>query len=114
MSVLGFFSRWLGAMILVLGTYNPTPYSYVRWLLLTPSDQLPLKLLVGLLIIIGFVVYIRAPLEALGRSGLVLAALFAAAIIWWLGDIGVLSLDPDHPVLVWVWLVAIATIIAIG
>jgi hypothetical protein len=114
MGLLDFFWRWLGAAVLVLGTYNPTPYSFVRWVLEDPSELVPLKLLIGVLILIGFVVYVRAAWEALGRMGLILAVLFAAAVIWWLNDAGLLSLDPAQPMLIWAILVAIATIIAIG
>lgn len=114
MNVIGFVLRWLGALVLVLGTYNPTPYNFARWVLEAPEDNLPIKVVVGLLILIGFVIYVRAAVESLGRIGLLLATALVAALIWWLSSEGLLSADPGQPMLAWIVLVAIATILALG
>ena len=114
MTFSGFLARWAGALVLVLGAYNPTPYCFLRWIAATPADQLPTKVLVGLLILIGFVVYIRATWEALGRTGVLLAVLLTAVVIWWLHSEGLLNTNPHQPTLVWIILIAFATILAVG
>jgi hypothetical protein len=110
----GFLARWLGALALVLGTFNPTEYSFVRWIMEEPREEmLPLKLLVGAVILIGFVMYFRATYESIGIIGVALAVLFFGAIVWLLLDNG--WLDPDEPqTFVWVVLIVLATIMAIG
>jgi H+/Cl- antiporter ClcA len=114
MTLSGFLARWVGALILVLGTYNPTPYCFLRWIAALPADQLPSKVLVGLLILIGFVIYIRATWEALGPLGVFLAIVLTTVVIWWLRSEGLLNTDPRQPALVWVILIAFATILAVG
>jgi hypothetical protein len=110
----GFLARWIVALILVLGAYNPTAYCYLAWLAADPNDQLPLKLVIGLLIVIGFVIYARAAFEALGLTGMALAALLTGAVIWWLQSDGLVDVDPHHPMLTWILLIALATILAVG
>lgn len=114
MSFSGFLLRWIGALVLVLGTYNPTPYCFLRWAIDGPSEHLPLKFLVGILIMIGFVVYFSAAWEALGAIGMLLAGVLIASLIWWLHSVGLLSTDPDQPALTWVLLIALATLLAVG
>jgi len=111
----GFLFRWLGALVLVLGTYNPTEYNFVAWVTdeATRGEQLPLKLLIGALIIIGYVIYFRATFESIGYIGIGLALLFFAGIIWLLLDYGILDLG-EYQTFAWVGLFILATIMAIG
>jgi Family of unknown function (DUF6524) len=111
----GFLVRWLGALVLVLGTYNPTEYNYLIWVLndASSNDQMPLKLLIGALLIIGYVIYFRATLESIGYIGIALALLFFAGIIWLLLDYGILDLG-EYQTFAWVGLFILATIMAIG
>ena len=111
----GFLFRWLGALVLVLGTYNPTEYNFVAWVMddETRGEQLPLKLLIGALIIIGYVIYFRATFESIGYLGIGLALLFFAGIIWLLLDYGILDLG-EYQNVAWVGLFILATIMAIG
>ena len=107
-----FLLRWIVALAAVLATFNPTPYSYYRWVI-AGSEQLPLKVLAGVCLLILFVIYLRAMLRSLGLLGVVLACAFLAACIWALIDFGLLAVDsPDA--LAWVALVAIATVMAVG
>lgn len=111
----GFLFRWLGALVLVLGTYNPTEYNFVAWVTddVTRGEQLPLKLLIGALMIIGYVIYFRATFESIGYIGIGLALLFFAGIIWLLFDYGILDLG-EYQTFSWVGLFILATIMAIG
>lgn len=107
-----FLLRWIVALAAVLATFNPTPWSYYRWVIAGP-EQLALKVLAGICLLILIVIYLRATLRSLGLPGVVLACAFLAACIWALIDFGLLAVDsPDA--LAWVALVAIATVMAVG
>ncbi len=111
----GFLLRWLGALILVLGTYNPTKYNFVAWLADETSrgEQLPLKLLLGALMIIGYVIYFRATFRSIGYIGIGLALLMFAGLIWLLLDYKILNFEESHNI-AWVGLFILATIMAFG
>ncbi|MDH3662375.1 MAG: DUF6524 family protein [Alphaproteobacteria bacterium] len=111
----GFLFRWMGALVLVLGTYNPTPYNFITWVTedATRGEQLPLKLLIAAVIIIGYVIYFRATFESIGFIGIGLALLFFAGIIWLLLDYGILDLR-EYGTVAWICLFVLATIMAIG
>lgn len=108
----GFLVRWLVAIILVFGTFNPTDWSYYSWVM-SPEGSLPLKIIVGIAILILYVVYLRATWRSIGPIGILLVLAFLAAIVWGLVDQGILSLaSPD--VATWVILLIFATIMAVG
>ena len=44
-----FFARWVFALALVLGTYNPTQYSYISWIF---SEGVPFILIQVLRVIL--------------------------------------------------------------
>lgn len=115
LSANGFLFRWLAALVLVLGTYNPTPYNYVVWVTedSTRGDQLPLKLLIGAVMVIGYVIYLRATFQSIGFIGIGLALLFFGGVIWLLLDYGILNLR-EHGTIAWVVLFILATIMAVG
>jgi Family of unknown function (DUF6524) len=109
-----FLVRWVFAVALVLVTFNPTHWSYVNWLVADwPADNLPLKALVGVVLLIVYVIFLRSTWRAIGPLGLFLAVLFFAAVLWVLIDYG--WLDPHQAnLMTWVILVVLATILAIG
>ena len=110
----GFLIRWLVALALVMVTFNPTSWSYVNWLLTDwLADNLPIKALVGVVLLIVFVIFLRSTWRAIGPVGLVLAGLFFAALLWVLIFYG--WLDPTQAnLMTWVILVIVATVLAIG
>jgi len=105
--------RWLVAAVLVLATFNPTGYSYYRWIASLDGDHLPLKALVGILLVIGFVIYLRATWRSLGPAGTVLVGALFGALLWVLVHYGLLRLD-QRTIMTWVSLLLLATIMAIG
>ena len=108
-----FLLRWIVALAAVLATFNPTPWSYYRWVVDGGQEQMALKALAGVCLLILFVIYLRATLRSLGVLGLLLACAFLGACIWALIDFGLLAVEtPDA--LAWVALVAIATVMAVG
>ncbi len=111
--MMGILLRWLGAFLLLSATFNPTPYNFVRWAETNWQSQMPLTLLLGLLLAVGYIIYVGATFRSLGAFGmLIIAALFAAAI-WVLIDWGVLSLGNTN-LTVWLGILALSVILGIG
>jgi Family of unknown function (DUF6524) len=108
----GFLLRWALALIVVLGTFNPTEYSYFNWAI-NGQGLLPLKALVGIVLLIVIIIYLRATWFSIGPLGLILAAAFFGALIWVLVDFGLLALGQGS-VLTWIILVVLSLILAIG
>ena len=68
--------RFLFSALLVFATYNPEGYSYFDWVkAVFPSITIE-QAFVGVLLLIGWVIYIRATLRSLGIIGLILAFAF--------------------------------------
>lgn len=109
-----FLTRWLVALALVMVTFNPTSWSYANWLLADrPGDNLPLKALAGVVLLIIYVIFLRSTWRAIGPVGLVLSALFFGVLLWVLIDYG--WLDPHRAnLMTWIILVVVATVLAIG
>ncbi|CAA0125405.1 Uncharacterised protein [Halioglobus japonicus] len=108
-----FFARWLFAIALVFGTYNPSDYSYVSWVMAQSADFGPVMALIGIVLLIGWVVFLRATILSLGVLGIVLGGALFACIIWWFVDLGLLSLDATGA-LAWVVLLILSFILATG
>jgi len=101
------------AIALVLATFNPTPWSYVRWALDDVATFGPEKLIVGLLLAGAWVLYVRAALQSIGLVGAALIAAVIAALVWLAVDYG--WLDPANTsALVWIALVGLGLILGIG
>ncbi|MBS1269335.1 MAG: hypothetical protein MAG794_00284 [Gammaproteobacteria bacterium] len=82
----GYFLRLLFALVLVFATYNPEGFSFFHWVWNQAVDAsneiLALMALVGIVIVIGWVIFIRATYRSLGAFGTTLAIAFFAALIW--------------------------------
>ena len=109
----GIALRFLFALILVLSTYNPSGYSWFHWFKQSFPSVSPVAALLGLALVVGWAIYIRATLRSLGMVGLVLASAVFACLIWLFIDWGVLSLE-NVSAIAWVVLVVIAALLAIG
>jgi hypothetical protein len=109
----GFLLRLACALVLVVATYNPTPYSYVAWLQDTEWELTPVTVFLGVVLLIGWVIFLRATLRSMGVIGLVLACAFFAALLWLLASRKLLPLDTAEAV-TWIALVTISAILAVG
>lgn len=107
-----FLIRWGLALALVFATFNPFGYSFYHWAV-AEGGSVPLKILVGVSILIAFVIFVRATLRSIGPVGIGLATAFFVAAIWLLVDLGLLGLEQSK-VLTTVLLFVIASILAIG
>lgn len=89
----GIFLRFIFAMVVVFVSYNPEGYSYFHWGIKNFFPLDPLKVIAGIILIIGWVIFIRATLRSLGNVGLLLVTSLCAAILWLLIDAGWTSED---------------------
>jgi hypothetical protein len=112
-SVGGFFSRWLFAVVLVFGTYNPSDYSYMNWVLSSTSEFGPIMALTGVALLIAWIIFLRATFLSMGILGIALGAALFGCLIWLLIDIGLLSLDATGA-LTWIVLLVLSLILATG
>lgn len=110
---MGLLTRWLAAFLLLAVTFNPTQYNYVRWLQDYGAGNLSVAVLAGLLILIGYVIFLRATLRSIGPAGMVLILALVAALIWVLYDFEVLTLDNESQN-VWLWLFALSLVLGVG
>ena len=108
-----FLLRWLVALALVFATFNPTDYSYFRWVAAWDGENIPLKALAGVALLIVYVIFLRATWRSIGPIGVTLVAALMAALIWVTIDFGWLDLN-DPTYVTWILLFAFATILAIG
>ena len=88
-----FLIRLAAAMCLVFASYNPSGYSWYHWISNAPDRLDPLILFAGVVLLIGWVIYLRATARSLGVIGIILALAFVASLIWVLVDFGLLSVD---------------------
>ena len=108
-----FLLRWAVALVLVFVTFNPTDYSFYRWVAGWDGENIPLKALAGIVLLILYVIFLRATWRSIGPIGLALAAALMAVLIWVTIDFGLLDLNKPT-IVTWALLFAIATILAIG
>jgi hypothetical protein len=108
-----FLLRLVFALALVFVTYNPTGWSFVDWALTEGEGQLPLVALAGIILLIGYIIYLRATLRSIGILGVAIAAALIAAVVWVLVSYGILHIEGASS-LQWIILTAIALIMATG
>ena len=108
-----FLWRWLFAALLVFLTYNPSSYSWVDWAFGLGETPLVYIVATGLVLIIGWVMYLRATWSSLGPLGTFLAGAFFAVIIWLLVEWGILSLT-NTSVMTWIVEFVLSGILATG
>ena len=109
----GFLLRWLVALVLVMATYNPTQWNFVRWGMANYDTRLPMVALFGLGLLAAYAVYISATYRSIGIFGITLVTALLGAVLWVLTDWGLISITEPGP-LTWVILVGISLILGIG
>lgn len=110
---MGFILRWLAAFALLAATYNPTDYNYIKWVMTLGDGSISLMVLAGLLLLIGYIIYLRATLRSIGGFGMMLVLALVGALLWVLYDLGVLSLD-NAGLNVWLGLLALSLVLGVG
>ncbi len=108
-----FLTRWLFAFVLLAATYNPTEWNFARLAVTHLDTQLPLIVLCGLLLFVGYVIYLRATLRSIGAFGMVLVLALVGAILWVLWDFGLLDLS-NPQLATWIGLLALSVVLGVG
>jgi len=109
----GILLRWAFAFLLLAATFNPTEWNYVRWARGAYVNDLSLTVFLGLILGIGYIIYLRATLRSIGGFGMLLVAALVASLIWVLIDWGVLSLE-NPSFNLWLGLLAMSVVLGIG
>lgn len=106
-----FLLRFAIATALVFLTYNPSGYSWVAYL---QSDIAMVYLAAsGIVLLIGWVMFLRATWNSLGALGTILASAFFAIVIWMFIEWEFFTLD-DTVVIQWVVEFVLAGVLAVG
>lgn len=113
MKTSGFLLRWLFAILLVLITYNPSHYSLFHWLYPFENQQLPLKILSILIILVVYIIFLRATFRSIGVFGIILAFGVSTTLVWLFIDQGWMRVD-NYKAFTWILLIVIGTILGIG
>ena len=109
----GFFLRLASAFVLVFVTFNPSGVSYYDWVKEDIFSPTPTMALVGILLLIGWTIYLRATARSLGAFGLLLAAVFFGTLLWMVIDWGLVDADSVKAI-TYIILVILCGILAIG
>ncbi len=109
----GFLLRFIFATIVVFATFNAEGVSYYHWV----SESLPefsvVKAFVGVVLLIAWIILIRATLGSLGAIGILLAAAFFGLAIWLIIDVLGLSTD-NFRIISYIIQVMLASVLSIG
>ena len=108
-----FLLRWFFAFALVVGAYNPTPWNYSNWAAAHIETQTPLAVFLGLALLVGYVIYIRATIRSIGGLGMLLVIGLVGSLLWVLYDWGVLSVE-NTDLNVWMGLVSVSLVLGTG
>ncbi len=98
--------RFTLALLLVFATYNPSGYSYFHWGVKNIADFSILKLFAGVVLLIGWTMFVRATLVSLGAFGILLAAAFFGTSLWLVVDWGLAPADTVEAVTYLILIVA--------
>lgn len=110
-----FAVRLVAALAMVLATWNPTGYSYADWLegAWSADSMGAVHAFFGVVLLIGWVILLRATFNSLGLLGLILGGLLLGSTVWLLFDLGVLH-GQSASFISWIVLVCLAVLLAIG
>ncbi|PCI21737.1 MAG: hypothetical protein COB62_02690 [Piscirickettsiaceae bacterium] len=86
-----FIIRFIMALVLVFASYNPTGYSYYDWAIRLLPEVSPVKAFAGIVLLIGWIIFIRATLRSLGFIGILLAVAIFGTLFWMIIDWGFVS-----------------------
>ena len=109
----GFLLRFVFAIIVVFSTYNPEGVSYYHWVYDAIPEFSVLKAFVGIIILIAWIILIRATLGSLGTIGIILAAAFFGLAIWLVIDVIGLSTDNSR-IISYIIEIMLASVLSIG
>jgi Family of unknown function (DUF6524) len=105
--------RFLFALALVCLTWNPSRYNYVAWALVQYRDLGPLVAFSGIVLLAGWIFFLRTAAYSLGVIGIVLSVGLAVVVMWTLFFYHVVTADRTT-LITWLVLALLAAILAAG
>ncbi len=108
-----FFARVVLALLLVFATYNPTPYSYYDWAIAELPTFSALKAFAGVVLLIGWTIFIRATVRSLGAFGVLLALAFFGTLFWLVTQWGLIPAD-SVTAITYIVLAIVGAVLGIG
>jgi hypothetical protein len=109
----GFLLRFLAGLVLVFASYNPDGYSYFHWIKNDFPSIGAAQAFVGVALVVGWAIYVRAALRSLGAIGLLLATALFGTLIWLIVDVGLIPVHSLKAV-VYLVLVLLALVLSTG
>ena len=110
---ISFLLRFGAGMELVFATYNPSGYSYFHWVRHLFPAVGAVQAFFGVLLVVGWAIFVRASLRSLGAIGLLLAAALFGTLLWLIVDLGLLPVH-NAIALVYLGLVLLALVLGTG
>ena len=110
---MGFLLRWICAFALLAASYNPTQWNFYQWVQTGWQTQLPLTILFALILLVGYIIYLRATLRSIGVFGLLLVLAVVGTAIWVLFDFGWISLS-NPTTNTWLAITLLSFVLAVG
>lgn len=110
---MSFLIRWALAFLLLAATYNPTEWNFYRWTVANFDSNLPVTVLFGLILLVGYIIYLRATLRSIGLFGMILILAIIGTILWVAYDQGWILLD-NPTVVTWIGIFALSIVLAVG
>ena len=106
--------RFLFAFALVCLTWNPTRFNYVAWALVQWKENLaPLVAFSGLIMLAGWIFFLRTTARSLGVLGLGLCVAVAATVVWALFQYNLVQRE-STTLISWIVLILFSAILATG
>ena len=119
LSFIGVLTRFVIALALVYGTWNPEGVSYYQWAVAPmfggppTAGPIALKFLVGVLLVAAWSVFLNATRRSLGLPGALLAVAITGAVIWLLVDLNVVHVASGRGI-AHAALIALAILLSVG
>jgi hypothetical protein len=109
----GILIRFAFAFALVCLTWNPTRYNYVEWALAQWQNLGPLVAFSGIVLLMGWIFFVRTTAASLGALGLVLCLGLGATVLWSLFYYDLVTSESTE-LLSWIVLLLFSAILAAG
>ncbi|HEY9182163.1 MAG TPA: DUF6524 family protein [Gammaproteobacteria bacterium] len=114
----GIGMRFAFAFLLVAFTWNPTRFNYVEWMLaqfdaVERSNLWPLVAFAGLVLLMGWIFFLRTLASSLGTLGIVLSTGLCVIILWILFRYDIVSTE-STTLISWIVLILFSGILAAG
>ena len=108
--------RLAAALVLVFATYNPSEWSFFHWVLPATLDFAKANVfmaLAGIVLLIAWVIFLRATVRSLGRIGTLLAVAFFGILIW-VAMTYLPILKNNLEIMIWLVLIGMAGVLSAG